>query len=292
MEIWTGFLIGFLGSFHCVGMCGPIALALPIGNASSFQLILGRILYNLGRTITYALFGAVFGLFGKGIELAGLQMYASVALGISILFYYFTPSNLKGKLALTKPSQTVSAFVPRGFHRLTRTGSPQALFVFGIVNGFLPCGFVYVALAGAITTGDAFSGAAYMALFGLGTAPIMFATSMVGKFLSASLKQWMNKLIPVFAIVLAIVFILRGLNLGIPYISPSQKMLTPREKGMMHKEESCCTEVDKTQNATHTSVSDSLIFQKNEKTLQAEDLEHEVDSLRKHLDSLKRILPD
>jgi len=233
MEIWTGFLIGFLGSFHCVGMCGPIALALPIGNSSNFQLVLGRILYNLGRSLTYALFGALFGLFGKGIELAGLQMYASIALGVLILLYYVFPSKYKGKLAVTKPYKVASDFVKRGFTRLTKTGSPQALFVFGIINGFLPCGFVYVALAGAITTGSALSGALYMLLFGLGTAPIMFATSLVGKFLSAKLKQKMNKLIPVFAIVLAIIFILRGLSLGIPFLSPPQKMLVPHEKGMM-----------------------------------------------------------
>ena len=233
MEIWTGFFIGFLGSFHCVGMCGPIALALPIGNNSNFQLIIGRILYNIGRSVTYALFGAIFGLFGKGIELAGLQMYASIALGISILLYYLFPSKYKGKLALTKPYQIASDFVKRGFARLTKTGSPQALFVFGIINGFLPCGFVYVALAGAITTGGALSGALYMLLFGLGTAPIMFATSLVGKFLSVKLKQKMNKLIPLFAIVLAIIFILRGLSLGIPYLSPPEKMLEPHKQMMM-----------------------------------------------------------
>lgn len=233
MEIWTGFLIGFLGSFHCVGMCGPIALALPIGSNSNTQLIIGRVLYNLGRSITYALFGAIFGLFGKGIELAGLQMYASIALGVSILLYYIFPSKYKGKLALTKPYLVASDFVKNGFTLLTKTGSPQALFVFGVINGFLPCGFVYVALAGAITTGGPFSGALYMLLFGLGTAPIMFATSLVGKFLSARLKQRMNKLIPVFAIVLAIIFVLRGLSLGIPYLSPPQKMLVPHEKSMM-----------------------------------------------------------
>lgn len=235
MEIWTGFLIGFLGSFHCVGMCGPIALALPLGNQSNFQLVIGRLLYNLGRSVTYAFFGAIFGLFGKGIEVAGLQKWASILLGASILFYYITPERFKGKLSVTKPYQVANSFVKKGFSKLTKNGSPISLFIFGIVNGFLPCGFVYVALAGAITTGGALSGALYMGLFGLGTAPIMFATSMVGKFLNANLRQWINKLIPVFAIILAIIFILRGLSLGIPFISPPEKMLQPHEKMMMMK---------------------------------------------------------
>ncbi len=235
MEIWTGFLIGFLGSFHCVGMCGPIALALPFGNQSNFQLVVGRLLYNLGRSLTYALFGAIFGLFGKGIEVAGLQKWASILLGVSIILYYVTPDRFKGKLSVTKPYQVASDFVKKGFSNLTKDGSPFSLFIFGIVNGFLPCGFVYVALAGALTTGGAISGALYMGLFGLGTTPIMFATSLVGKFLSAKLKQGMNKLIPVFAILLAIIFILRGLSLGIPFISPPEKMLEPHEKMMMHQ---------------------------------------------------------
>lgn len=233
MEIWTGFLIGFLGSFHCVGMCGPIALALPFGNASNFQIIIGRLLYNIGRSLTYALFGAIFGLFGKGIQLAGLQKWISIILGVSILVYYLMPPRFRGKLSVTKPYILANNFVKKGFSKLTKNGSPMSLFIFGIVNGFLPCGFVYVALAGAITTGGALSGAFYMALFGLGTAPIMFATSMVGKFVTTNIKQKINKLIPVFAILLALIFILRGLSLGIPFISPPEKMLVPHEKIMM-----------------------------------------------------------
>lgn len=233
MEIWAGFFIGFLGSFHCVGMCGPIVLALPVGSSSNFQLVVSRILYNLGRVVTYSFFGAVFGLFGKGIMFAGLQQYASILLGASILIYYLLPSKFKGRLSITKPYQFVSSFVKKSFAKLTKSGSPQTLFLFGIVNGFLPCGFVYVALAGAITTGDFISGAAFMALFGLGTTPIMLGTALVGKFINAAVRHRVNQLIPIFAVILAVIFILRGLNLGIPYLSPPNKMLVPH-KTMMH----------------------------------------------------------
>ncbi len=241
ISIWGGFLIGFLGSFHCVGMCGPIALALPIGKGSNTQLVISRILYNLGRVVTYTFFGAVFGLFGKGIALAGLQRYASIALGVSILIYYLMPSKFKGKLSVTKPYLLASGFVKKSFKTLTKNGSPQTLFLFGIVNGFLPCGFVYVALAGAITTGDFISGAAFMALFGLGTAPIMFATSLVGKFVTNGIRSKINKLIPVFAIILAIIFILRGLSLGIPFLSPPEKKLSVPVTVEV-AEDNCCSE--------------------------------------------------
>lgn len=223
--ILGGFFIGFLGSFHCVGMCGPIALALPIGKTSNVELIFSRILYNLGRIVTYSFFGAIFGLFGKGIAFAGLQRYASIGLGVAILIYYLTPKKFKGKLSSTKPYQIVNNLVKKSFAKLTHSGSPFSLFLFGIVNGFLPCGFVYVALAGAMTTGYVYSGILFMAMFGLGTTPIMLATSLAGKFFTGKLRSRINKLIPVFAILLAVIFILRGLNLGIPYVSPAEQIL-------------------------------------------------------------------
>lgn len=160
-SLWGGFLIGFLGSFHCVGMCGPIALALPIGQASNLQLVISRILYNLGRIVTYTFFGAIFGLFGKGIAFAGLQRYASITVGVFILLYYLLPGKFKGKLSISKPYLLLSNFVKKTFSKLIKKGSPQSLFLFGIINGFLPCGFVYVALAGALTTGSSI----YMELF-------------------------------------------------------------------------------------------------------------------------------
>lgn len=241
VSIWAGFVIGFLGSFHCVGMCGPIALALPIGKASNLQLVISRILYNLGRVVTYAFFGAIFGLFGKGIAFAGMQRYASIALGVTILLYYLMPSKFKGKLSVTKPYLLMSGFVKKSFHSLTKSGSPSSLFVFGIVNGFLPCGFVYVALAGAMTTGDFISGSLFMALFGLGTTPIMLATSLVGKFVTNSVRTKINKLIPVFAIILALIFILRGLSLGIPFLSPPEKKLNVPQT-VEQAEGNCCSE--------------------------------------------------
>lgn len=219
-EVFGGFLIGFLGSFHCVGMCGPIVLALPTGNVSNFYLALSRIFYNIGRVFTYAFFGAVFGFFGRGITFVGFQQTVTISIGVLILFYYLMPSKFKGKLSSTGPYQLLSNFIKSSFRRITKDGSPLSLFLFGIINGFLPCGFVYVALAGAITMGDALNGAIFMAFFGIGTIPIMLGTALLGKFLSANVRRTMNKLIPVFAIVLAILFILRGLNLNIDYISP------------------------------------------------------------------------
>lgn len=234
MDIWTGFVIGFLGSFHCVGMCGPIVIALPTGNNSQLQIMISRILYNLGRVVTYTFFGLVFGLLGERLSFIGLQQTASITLGASIVVFVLIPKSVKAKAAQTSLYKFFADSVKSAFYRLTKSGSSQSMFLFGIINGFLPCGFVYVAIAGAVTTGGILSGAAYMALFGLGTTPIMLATAMLGKFINVEIKRRINKLIPALALVLGIIFILRGLNLGIPYLSPKLITETPQKEIICH----------------------------------------------------------
>jgi len=234
MEIWTGFVIGFLGSFHCIGMCGPIALALPIFNESYVKLLLGRVLYNLGRIVTYTLFGALFGLFGKSLELAGLQQNVSITIGIIMLVVILMPRKYKNRLTDFYLYRFISNFIKTSFSKLTQKKSNYSLFIIGVINGFLPCGFVYVALAGAVSTGSIYSGSAFMALFGFGTFPIMLVASLAGKYISLGLRSKINKLIPVLALILAVIFILRGLNLGIPYLSPKLNHMPINEEVICH----------------------------------------------------------
>jgi uncharacterized protein len=235
MEIWAGFAIGLVGSFHCVGMCGPIALALPVVFESNVKLFLSRLLYNLGRVITYAMFGAVLGLFSNRIVVIGLQQYTSIIIGVLIVLYVVTPRKYKAKLSSTKVYSSINNSIKKGFNKVTQNKSTSSFLLIGIINGFLPCGLVYVALAGAINTGGVISGAAFMALFGLGTLPVMFITSVAGKYINVGVRRKINKLVPVFAFILGVIFILRGLNLGIPYISPPLKNFAkPGTEMMMH----------------------------------------------------------
>jgi len=220
MEIWTGFIVGLLGSVHCVGMCGPIAVALPVLGETQFQIIMGRTLYNLGRIITYSLLGALFGLFGSRLILFGLQQNLSILLGSIILLYIILPRKWKAKIFDTTFYIRIKTFLISRFAILISKKSISSLFIIGLFNGLLPCGFVYVGIAGAASTADWLHGSAYMALFGLGTFPIMFAASILGKIINMNIRQRINKLIPALTVVLALLFILRGLNLGIPYISP------------------------------------------------------------------------
>ncbi|SFP89143.1 sulfite exporter TauE/SafE family protein [Hymenobacter arizonensis] len=221
--LWAGFLFGLLGSFHCVGMCGAIALALPGGMdkaTSSLRYGGGRLLYNLGRITTYATLGAAAGLVGQGLRLAGVQQGLSIASGVLILLLVAVPerytSRLAGWLGLTRPL----AWVKNTLGRLFQQPTLPALYATGLLNGLLPCGLVYLALAGALSASGVWGAAAYMACFGLGTLPLMFGLSLSGRLVPLAWRTRMRQAVPYAASVLAVLFIVRGLGLGIPYLSP------------------------------------------------------------------------
>jgi sulfite exporter TauE/SafE len=219
-EIYAAFLIGLVGSLHCIGMCGPIAIALPVPDSSNLSFFTGRILYNLGRVVTYSFLGAVLGLLGGRIALAGAQQVVSIILGVVIIIAVLLPQKYKNYFAQHPFTQKLAQPLKENIGVLFKKGTFSAMFLIGILNGFLPCGLVYVALAGAIASGDAISGAAVMILFGLGTVPAMFAASVFGKFINIGIRTKIRKAVPVLAILLGVIFILRGMNLGIKYISP------------------------------------------------------------------------
>ena len=220
LEIFASFFVGLLGSFHCIGMCGPIAIALPVPNSNNISFVTGRLLYNLGRVVTYSFLGAVFGLLGSRLVISGFQQSVSIVLGLAIVIVVLIPSKYKAKISQHKLVQKLSLPLKSGISDLFEQGTFSAMFLIGILNGFLPCALVYVALAGAIASGDAISGTAVMIMFGFGTIPMMFAATLFGKFINLNIRRKINKAIPVFALVLGLLFIVRGMGLGIPYISP------------------------------------------------------------------------
>jgi len=223
--LWTGFLLGLAGGFHCVGMCGPIAFILPVNRDSKSSLIFQTFLYHFGRILSYSIIGIIFGFIGKGLYLAGFQQRLSVLTGVVMIAIVFIPISIFNKYNFSKPLYAIIGKVKHklGFY-LTKK-SNKALFLIGFFNGFLPCGLVYMALIGSISTGNSIEGALYMALFGLGTTPLMTSAVLLGNFVNLSVRKKIQKVIPVFVVIIGLLFILRGLGLGIPYISPSDAKL-------------------------------------------------------------------
>lgn len=217
MELFvTAFLTGLIGSFHCIGMCGPIALALPDAGKSLGQKLAGRMLYNAGRIITYSFLGLLLGWAGFGLKLAGMQQSVSIAAGILIIVMVVFASG-----AIEKRIGNPFRLIPqKGIQWLFHSGNNFALLLIGLLNGLLPCGFVYVGLIGSVATQSITGGALYMACFGLGTFPMMYGVSIAGQFINLTIRHRIQKIVPVFAVAIGLLFILRGMNLGIPYISP------------------------------------------------------------------------
>lgn len=241
IDLYTALTIGLVGSLHCIGMCGPIAVALPLGQKSWFDRSLGALFYNVGRSLTYGAMGAVFGLLGKGIEMAGIQQWASIIMGVIMIASVLFPFLFRGSLNFERITTGYAGKLIQRFRTLFGNQAKSNLFVIGLLNGLLPCGLVYVAIAGAINTNDVVMGILFMIIFGLGTIPVMMGVSLLGNVISGRLRARLNKIVPVFIVILGIIFILRGMSLGIPFISPKSKMLTPEKEVKASTKGACCS---------------------------------------------------
>lgn len=220
--------MGLLGSFHCVGMCGPIVLAVP------GKSLLAKLSYNFGRTITYMIMGAIIGFVGEGFSLIGYQQPLSVAVGVAMLLIVLFTKYKHFDLPMTGVVEKMWIYSKNRLTPLFKSQSPTAPFYIGLINGLLPCGLVYAALFAAISMGGILESAVYMGMFGLGTTPLLVVLSVFGTIVSPVLRTRLNKAVPYFLGLVAILLILRGLNLGIPYVSPKM------DKGgkMMHMKHS------------------------------------------------------
>lgn len=235
----VAFSIGMLGSFHCVGMCGPLALSLPLSNNGFFAKFSGALLYNAGRIVTYSFFGLLFGLIGKSFALFGFQQWLSIIMGVLILFFIILPK----KTQLFKQANGAIVFFEKlrsYLGKLFSIKNSSSLFAIGLLNGLLPCGLVYMAVAGAVATADVLNSVLFMAFFGLGTVPVMWSIAFLGNYIGVGIRQKIRKAYPYMMALMACMLILRGMGLGIPYISP--KMDTEK-----HVVQSCCAKPDESQ---------------------------------------------
>jgi sulfite exporter TauE/SafE len=216
----SGLSIGLISSFHCIGMCGPIAFSLPVHYLKPHQKALGVFLYNAGRISMYAFLGLIFGFIGRLIYLQGFARWFSMILGLVILAFLLYSAIQKSYIRvgfLDQANIKIQKFIAAYIQKKQLYG----MFLIGAANGLLPCGMVYFAIAGALAAGSVVHGVLFMASFGLGTFPLMMLLSYFGFIINISVRNKIRKAVPYFMATIAILLILRGMNLGIPYISPS-----------------------------------------------------------------------
>jgi sulfite exporter TauE/SafE len=192
------------------------------------------ITYHIGRLFAYSTIGFIFGMLGKGFLLAGMQQKMSIFIGIAMILVILIPEKVVVKYNFSKPIFKVISKIKTSLGSQFKNKSYKSLFIIGLLNGFLPCGMVYVALFGAIAMQSPILGILYMILFGLGTVPMMSSIVYLNSFLTIKIRNKIQKAIPFVAVFIGIVFILRGLGLGIPYVSPSNVSLFVHQQPNCH----------------------------------------------------------
>lgn len=232
--LYTAFLFGLISSLHCVGMCGPIAMMLPVDHKNKAKKAIQIMIYHLGRLTAYGTIGLIFGLVGKGFFMAGLQQKLSLFIGVAMIIVVLVPEKTFAKYNFSKPVFNIISKVKQQLGAQFKNKSYQSLFTIGLLNGFLPCGMVYVALFGAIAMQSPSLGVLYMVLFGLGTVPMMSAVVYANSFITLPIRNKIQKAIPYAAVFIGLLFILRGLGLGIPYVSPSTMSLFVQANANCH----------------------------------------------------------
>ncbi|WP_378182737.1 sulfite exporter TauE/SafE family protein [Aquimarina sp. SS2-1] len=225
--LFSAFILGILGSFHCIGMCGPIAFMLPLDQKNGIKKIFQISLYHLGRLLAYSMIGFFFGIVGKSMNIFGMQQGLSIGIGIVMILFVLIPSPVLMKYNFSKPVYKIISKVKSALGKELKKKTPDTFLTIGFLNGFLPCGLVYMAVFAAVAIGDVIESSMYVVLFGLGTIPLMTVVVYARNLLKGKwIRKYIQKTIPVFVVMMGILFIMRGMGLGIPYVSPKQSTET------------------------------------------------------------------
>lgn len=215
-------------------MCGPIALMLPVDRSNQVKKTTQILTYHFGRLTAYSSLGLLFGLIGKGLFIAGFQQQLSIIVGLLMILVALVPERVFARYNFSKPVYKIISKVKMNLGKQFKNKSYKSLFTIGLLNGYLPCGMVYVALFGAIAMQSLPLGTFYMFLFGLGTIPMMSAVVYIANFITPKTRSTIQKAIPILTILIGILFIIRGLGLDIPYLSPSNMSLFVQAEANCH----------------------------------------------------------
>lgn len=232
--LYTAILFGLISSFHCIGMCGPIAMMLPVDRNNEAKKITQLLIYHIGRLTAYASLGLAFGILGKGFFLAGMQQQLSITVGILMIIVAVVPEKTLASYNFSKPIYKIISKVKSSLGKQFKNRSYKSFFTIGLLNGYLPCGMVYVALFGALAMPSLEYSIFYMLLFGLGTVPMMSMVVLITNLVSIPIRNTMQKAIPILAVCIGVLFIIRGLGLNIPYVSPSTMSLFVQSEANCH----------------------------------------------------------
>ena len=221
LEPLAGIALGLAGSIHCAGMCGPIAISLPRSGAAPRREVVHRMTYQVGRVITYTSLGAIIGIGGSALALAGYSRSLSLTAGFLMIGALAVQLVWRKELISGAPVERIIAPVKATLRSLLSKHGAMTHLGIGLLNGLLPCGLVTAALIGSLGTGSMSGGALFMLGFGLGTLPVMSAIAIGGSRISCGIRERFRFAAPAIGLMVASLMLLRGMGLGIPMISPA-----------------------------------------------------------------------
>jgi sulfite exporter TauE/SafE len=201
-------------------MCGPLVMALPISQKNTFQKFVALSLYHGGKIGSYAILGLLFGLFGSQFPVFELQKNISIVIGITMLLYVLYVFVLKPRHFQLGIFGKYYNHIVKLLSKLFKSKSAVSFLFIGLLNGLLPCGMIYLALSSSMATQNVLYGGLLMLFFGLGTVPALLMVALGGQYMGFAFRKKLQNLLPILIFGMGVLLVLRGLNLGIPYISP------------------------------------------------------------------------
>lgn len=202
----TALIIGFAGSLHCLGMCSPLAMVVT-GIGKTFTL--NKLLYNSGRIISYGILGAIVATAGNVFLFSGFQNILVIGSGVLLLLMGFGAINSVRIPFITPAMQRFTFWLKTIFGKFLQQKSCFSIAFMGMLNGLLPCGLTYMALAYCLTLSGPLEGFVFMLLFGAGTLPVMLGFTSVVQFAARRLKFSVRKFTAVMFIALGLLLIAR-----------------------------------------------------------------------------------
>lgn len=230
---YSALIFGLISSLHCVAMCGPIALMLPLDKNNPSKRVIQMMTYHLGRMTAYVSLGVLFGLLGRGFFMAGFQQKLAIVAGMIMITIALVPERKFAQFNFSKPVYKLLSKIKSTLGKQFNRKSFKALFIIGLLNGFLPCGMVYAALFGALAMPNFISSLSYMMLYGLGTIPLLVLVTQLTQFRKFTFQKY-QKIIPIALLLIGLLFVVRGAGLSIPYLSPNTVSLHIQQQANCH----------------------------------------------------------
>lgn len=240
----SALLLGLAANLHCIGMCGPISMALPLDRSNNWKILSGALTFHFGRLFTYSLLGALMGVVGLSITTLGIMQGLSILSGIALIIFAWR--GLFGRFFSRNAAlSAIQLRISRGMGRILKSRNPAKLWLLGMLNGLLPCGMVFAGLLNALLAGSPLYSSLAMLTFGIGTLPALLAVAFAAQKIGTKLRSRLNLVAPYFLTVIGLLVALRGMNLDIPLISPQIQLTEAvahgsNEESTQEVEMSCC----------------------------------------------------